>query len=105
MSEYVIAGRFPSLPIEAQAELVERQGLDTLLRCKNAWALRHKFLNRETGELIRARCGSWSCPYCGSRKVDMWRQLIREAQPTLYVVLTWVGWTGQEASRVYTTAL
>src|SRR5712691_11818590 len=74
MSERVIAGRFPSLPIEAQAELVERQGLDTLLRCKNAWALRHKFLNRDTGELIRARCGSWSCLYCGPRKVDMWRQ-------------------------------
>src|SRR5712692_969635 len=105
MSEYVIAGRFPSLPIEAQAELVERQGLDTLLRCKNAWALRHKFLNRETGETIRARCGSWSCLYCGPRKVDMWRQLVKAAEPTLFITLTQVGKTLQEAARVLTTVL
>ena len=105
MSESVITGRFEPLSIELQMELAEQHGLGTLMFCPDAWALRHRYVHRETGETVRARCGSWSCLYCGPRKVDMWRQLIREAQPTLYVVLTWVGWTGQEASRVYTTAL
>ncbi len=100
-----MASHLELLPLGEQVELVEQYELDTLLFCLDAWALRHTFSNTETRETVRARCGSWSCPYCGSRKVDMWRQLIREAQPTLYVVLTWVGWTGQEASRVYTTAL
>jgi hypothetical protein len=103
MSERAISGRFQPLSIEVQAELIERQGLDTLLYCKRAWALRHKFINRETGELIRARCGSWSCLYCGPRKVDMWRQLVKAAEPTLFITLTQVGKTLQEAARVLTT--
>src|SRR5712692_481932 len=105
MSERVIAGRFQPLPVEIQAELTEQQGLDTLLFCKNAWALRHRFIHRETGETIRARCGSWSCLYCGPRKVDMWRQLVKAAEPTLFITLTQVGKTLQEAARVLTTVL
>src|ERR1700676_729389 len=105
MSERVISGRFQPLPIAIQAELAEQQGLDTLLFCKHAWALRHRFVHRETGETIRARCGSWSCLYCGPRKVDMWRQLVKAAEPTLFITLTQVGKTLQEAARVLTTVL
>src|SRR5579859_1105725 len=103
MSEYVIQGRFQPLPIEKQADLLEQQGLDSLLYCRNAWALRHRFLHTETGEVIRARCGSWSCLYCGPRKVDMWRQLVKAAEPSLFITLTQVGKTLQEAARVLTT--
>ncbi len=53
--------RFPLPPVEVQADLVERHGMDTLLFCPNAWALRHGFLNEETGELLRARCNRWDC--------------------------------------------
>ena len=93
------------LPLEEQVELVEQYELDTLLFCHDAWALRHTFTNTETGETVRARCGSWSCPYCGPRKVDMWRQLVKAAEPILFVTLTQVGKTLREAARVLTTVL
>jgi len=93
------------LPLEEQVELVEQYELDTLLFCPDAWALRHKFTNTETGETVRARCGSWSCPYCGPRKVDMWRQLVKAAEPMLFITLTQVGKTLREAARVLTTVL
>ena len=105
MSECVITGRFQPLPVEIQAELAAQHGLDTLLFCPNAWALRHRFINTETGETVRARCGSWSCLYCGPRKVDMWRQLVKAAEPTLFITLTQVGKTLKEAARVLTTVL
>jgi hypothetical protein len=101
----VITGRFEPLPIEVQAELIEQCGLESLLFCKNAWALRHEFVNTDTGEVAKARCGSWSCLYCGPRKVDMWRQLIKAAEPTLFITLTQVGKTLKEAARVLTTVL
>src|SRR5215469_1700123 len=93
------------LPLEEQVELVEQYELDTLLFCHDAWALRHTFTNTQTGETVRARCGSWSCPYCGPRKVDMWRQLVKAAEPVLFVTLTQVGKTLKEAARVLTTVL
>ncbi len=105
MGDRVGTGRFQPLSIEIQAELAERHGLTTLMCCTDAWALRHRFINRETGETVRARCGSWSCLYCGPRKVDMWRQLVKEAEPTLFVTLTRVGKTLKEAARVLTTVL
>jgi hypothetical protein len=99
------ASSLKPLPLGEQVELVERYELDTLLFCPDAWALRHRFVNTETGETVRARCGSWSCLYCGPRKVDMWRQLVKAAEPTLFVTLTQVGKTLQEAARVLTTVL
>src|SRR5438034_5921013 len=79
--------------------------LDTLLYCPDAWALRHRFINQDTGEVMRARCNNWSCLHCGPRKVDVWRQLVQAAEPTHFVTLTKVGWTLKEAARVYTTVL
>src|ERR1051326_2258511 len=93
------------MPLEAQIDMVQASGLDTLVCCPDAWALRHEFTNIQTGETIPARCGSWDCPYCGPRKVDMWRQLIKLAEPLLHVVLTKVGKTLEEASRTLTTVL
>jgi hypothetical protein len=101
----VITGRFQPLSIEVQAALTEQHELETLLFCPNSWALRHRFINTETGEMVRARCGSWSCLYCGPRKVDMWRQLVKAAEPTLFITLTQVGKTLKEAARVLTTVL
>src|SRR6202049_1098885 len=94
---------FPSL--EKQSDLVESHKADTLLACLNPWAIRHFFLNQGAGETVRARCNRWDCLYCGPRKVDQWRQLIKLAEPTLFVTLTKVGWTIEEAARVYTTVL
>lgn len=88
MSERGIMGRFQPFSVEMQAELAEQHELDILFFCPDAWALRHRFINQETGEVVRARCGSWSCLYCGPRKVDMWRQLVKAAEPTLFVALT-----------------
>jgi hypothetical protein len=105
MVESQTACRFKPLPLGEHVELVEQCELDTLLFCPDAWALRHKFVNTETGETVRARCGSWSCLYCGPRKVDMWRQLVKAAEPTLFVTLTQVGKTLKEAARVLTTVL
>src|SRR6266480_3065156 len=53
------SARFPLPSLGEQVDLVERHGLDTLLYCPNSWALRHVFINQETGETVRARCNRW----------------------------------------------
>jgi len=97
--------RFPLPLLEAQADLVEKHKVDTLLFCPNAWALRHVFINQDTGEVVRARCNRWDCLYCGPRKVDQWRQLVKAAEPTLFLTLTKAGKTVEEAARALTTFL
>lgn len=74
-----------------------------LFVCPNAWALRHRVVNEETGEVARMRCGSWTCGYCGPRKVNEWRQLIEAAEPVLHLTLTKAGKTVEEAARALTT--
>src|SRR6266496_1229172 len=96
---------FPLPSLDDQANLAEKHGLDTLLYCPNSWALRHVFINQETGETVRARCNRWDCLYCGPRKVDQWRQLVKAAEPTLFITLTKAGHTVEEASRALTTFL
>ncbi len=97
--------QFQPVPLEEQVRIAEQYQLETLLFCPDAWALRHGFINVHTGEEFRARCDRWTCLYCGPRKVDLWRRLVAEAEPKLHVVLTRVGWTVQDASRVLTTVL
>jgi hypothetical protein len=96
---------FPLPSLNEQLEIVERHSLSTLLFCPDSWALRHRFINQETGEVIRARCNSWSCLYCGPRKVDQWRQLVKAAEPTLFLTLTKAGHTVEECARALTTFL
>ena len=96
---------YPIPTLDEHLASIEEDERETLYICPNAWALRHRFVNRETGETIRARCDSWRCLYCGPRKVDLWRQLVRAAEPVLFVTLTKVGWTVEEASRVLTTVM
>src|ERR1700730_2723604 len=97
--------RFPLPSVEEQADLAENHGVDTLLFCPNPWALRHVFINQDTGEVVRARCNRWDCLYCGPRKVDQWRQLVKAAEPTLFSTLTKAGQTVEEAARALTTFL
>ncbi|GHO83314.1 hypothetical protein [Dictyobacter formicarum] len=78
-------------PIEQQADMAKEMGIDTLLYCRNPWAVRHRFLNHETGEEVRARCNRWDCLHCGPRKVDLWRQLVKAAEPVLFLTLTKAG--------------
>jgi len=103
--QMVGVSRFPLPGVEEQMALSTKYQLDTLLYCPDAWALRHRFINQDTGEVIRARCDNWKCLHCGPRKVDLWRQLVQAAEPTHFVTLTKVGWTLKEAARVLTTVL
>jgi hypothetical protein len=96
---------FPLPTLDEQANLVEKHQVDDLLYCKNPWALRHRFINQDTGEVVRARCNRWDCLHCGPRKVDMWRQLVKAAEPTLFLTLTKAGKTVEEAARALTTFL
>jgi hypothetical protein len=96
---------FPLPTLDEQVYLVEKHKVDTLLYCPNPWALRHQFINQDTGEVVRARCNRWDCLYCGPRKVDMWRQLVKAAEPTLFLTLTKAGKTVEEAARALTTFL
>ena|SRR5690348_1531802 len=77
--------RFPLFSLDEQADLAEKHKVDTLLYCPNPWALRHQFINQDTGETVRARCNRWDCLFCGPRKVDTWRQLVKAAEPTLFL--------------------
>src|SRR5579884_1613553 len=104
-TETTSASRFPILPLHEQADLAEKHGIETLLFCPNAWALRHVFINQETGEVVRARCNRWDCLFCGPRKVDQWRQLVKAAEPTLFITLSKAGKTVEEAARALTTFL
>ncbi len=78
--------RESSLP--EQVNIAERHGIDTVLYCADPWAIRHHWIHRDTGEVQRARCNRWKCLYCGPRKVDLWRQLFRDADPVLFLTLT-----------------
>ncbi len=91
--------------LEKQADMAEKHGVDSLLFCPDPWALRHVFIDQETGEIVRARCNRWDCLYCGPRKVDQWRQLVKAAEPTLFITLTKAGHTVEEAARALTTFL
>jgi hypothetical protein len=89
--------------IEEKMALAERHGLDTLLYCKDPWAVRHYWVNKATGERQQARCNRWECQYCGPRKVQLWRQLVEQAGPTLFLTLSKAGKTVEEARRALTT--
>src|SRR5713226_2912877 len=97
--------RFFLPDLNIQADIAEKHGLETLLFCPDPWALRHVFINQDTGEVVRARCNRWDCLFCGPRKVDQWRQLVKAAEPTLFITLTKSGHTVEEASRALTTYL
>lgn len=96
---------FPLPTIDEQVNLVETHKLETLLFCPNPWAIRHVFINQDTGETVRARYNRWDCLFCGPRKVDIWRQLVKVAEPTLFLTLTKSGKTVDEAARALTTFL
>ncbi len=97
--------RFPLPPLDEQVALAEKHQVESLLFCPNAWAIRHFFVNQDTGEVVRARCNRWDCLFCGPRKVDTWRQLVKAAEPTLFLTLTKAGHTVEEAARALTTFL
>jgi hypothetical protein len=103
MTNGILQFQLPSL--DEQLNLVEKHKVDTLLFCPNPWAIRHVFIKQDTGEVVRARCNRWDCLFCGPRKVDMWRQLVKLAEPTLFLTLTKAGKTVEEAARALTTFL
>src|SRR6266567_4766388 len=96
-------GFWYELTVQERADRAERSGADTLHRCPDPWALRHYFINEAGGETVRARCNRWECPHCGPRKVDLWRQLVKEANPVLFLTLTKAGKTVEQAARAFQT--
>jgi hypothetical protein len=100
------ASRFSLPSLGEQADLVERHKLDTLLYCPNPWALRHVLSSSTSRQRRRygrvATAGIASSLYCGPRKVDQWRQLVKAAEPTLFITLTKAGQTVEEAARTLT---
>ena len=96
-------GRWYTPTLEEKMEYVEYYGTDELHYCKHPWALRHYWVNKETGMAQRARCNRWECRHCGPRKVNLWRQLVKEAEPTLFLTLSKAGRTVEEARRALTT--
>lgn len=91
------------LTIEERVQSHLEDGTHSLYVCPNVWAMSHRMVGHRTGKAVRVRCGSWSCPYCGSHKVEEWRRCIEEAGPTLHLVLTKAGHTVEEAARAMTT--
>jgi hypothetical protein len=91
------------LSVEDRAEAAEKVGVASLYYCDHPWAIAHSFANKETGEVIRARCNRWDCLHCGPRKVDIWRQLVKQAEPVLFLTLTKAGKTVAQAARALTT--
>jgi hypothetical protein len=87
-AETQLVPRFSLPSLDVQANLAEKHGLEKLLFCPNPWAMRHVFINQETGEVVRARCNRWNCLYCGPRKVDQWRQLVQAASQLLSLDLS-----------------
>jgi hypothetical protein len=96
-------GKITAMAIEERVRQHLEDGTASQHICPHAWALRHQFRNKKTGEMVRFRCNLWSCEHCGPRKVDQWRQVIREADPKLHLVLTRAGHTVEEAARHLTT--
>jgi hypothetical protein len=41
----------------------------------------------------------WDCLFCGPRKVDQWRQLVKAAEPTLFLTLTKARKTVEESEK------
>ena len=91
----------PSL--DERVARAERSNIGELFYCKDIWAVRHYWINKTTGEKQRARCNRWECLYCGPRKVNLWRQLVKEADPTLFLTLTKAGKTVEASARALTT--
>ncbi len=91
----------PSL--DERVARAESNNIGELFYCKDIWAVRHYWINKETGEKHRARCNRWECLYCGPRKVNLWRQLVKEADPTLFLTLTKAGKTVEASARALTT--
>ncbi len=89
--------------IEEKMDLAEQYGIDVLHYCKDPWAVRHYWMDKRTGDYQRARCNRWECRHCGPRKVSLWRQLVQQAEPTLFLTLTKAGKTVEEARRALTT--
>jgi hypothetical protein len=61
-------GSFLLPSLDEQANLAEKHGLETLLFCPNPWALRHVFINQDTGEVVRARCNRGTACTVGRAK-------------------------------------
>lgn len=107
MTNVVVPGngvsRFLLPTLDEQVALVEKHKLDTLLFCPNSWAIRHVFINQDTSEVVRARFNRWDYLYCGHRKADQWRLLVKSAELRLFLTLTKAGKTVDEAARALTT--
>ncbi len=72
-----------------------------MLTCNNSWARSHYFLNKETGQYIPARCGTWSCLPCARHNVRRVYGLIHAGQPERFITLSFAGKSKESLTRHY----
>lgn len=59
--------------------------------CNNDWARRHAFLNKVTGQVIPARCGTWKCLPCAKMNTRRVYGLIHAGKPNKFITLSFAG--------------
>lgn len=59
--------------------------------CNNDWARRHSFLNKRTGEVVPARCGTWKCLPCAKMNTRRVYGLIHRGNPDKFITLSFAG--------------
>lgn len=69
--------------------------------CNNDWARRHSFLNKRTGELFPARCGTWKCLPCAKMNARRVYGLIHKGQPDKFITLSFAGKSKEGLTRHY----
>jgi hypothetical protein len=75
---------------------------DEIACCTDKWAVRHCFVNDQTGEVVPVLCHTYGCKRCGPLRVEAWRSFIELAEPERFITLSRVGLTLVEVGRVAT---
>jgi hypothetical protein len=68
----------------------------TFPSCPDAWAKLHVFINKNTGQVIPARCKRWSCLSCAKVNYCKVDHLAASGQPERFITLTRAGNTPKE---------
>lgn len=69
--------------------------------CNNDWARRHAFLNKRTGEMVPARCGTWDCLPCAKMNTRRVYGLIHAGNPDKFITLSFAGKSKESLTRHY----
>jgi hypothetical protein len=71
----------------------------TFPQCPNEWAKLHVFINKNTGQVIPARCKLWSCLVCAKINYYKVDYLAAAGDPERFITLTRAGNTPKEINH------